>query len=397
MKIAIPAPSYIPARRANTIQVMKMAQGFIQRGHQVLLMAPGAPPGEGEREWESLANHYGLQDRFPVEWLPANPRFRRYDFAWLSIRRARAWGADLVYTRLPQAAAYSSWTGIKTIQEIHDLPQGRLGPIFFRGFLKGRGACRLVLISQALLADLALRFEVPEAPPFTIVAPDGVDLARFTGLPEPAQARVYLAVNPGFAQTLNAAALLPEKFTAGYSGHLYPGRGSELILEMAAQLPEVTFLLVGGEPKDVAGLRESVSQQGLRNVILAGFVPNAELPLYQAACDVLLMPYQHRVAASSGGDIGRYLSPMKLFEYLACGRAILSSDLPVLREVLSDENAILLPPEDVQAWAEALQGLESDPERRSRLAARARQEAGKYSWEARAAKILQGLPRRPGE
>jgi len=94
----------------------------------------------------------------------------------------------------------------------------------------------------------------------------------------------------------------------------------------------VSFLLAGGEPEDVAALREKSANLGLSNVILTGFIPNADLPIYQAACDILLMPYQSQVAASSGGDIARYLSPMKLFEYLACGKPILSSDLPVLRE-----------------------------------------------------------------
>ena len=41
---------------------------------------------------------------------------------------------------------------------------------------------------------------------------------------------------------------------------------------------------------------------------------------------------------------------MKMFEYMAAGRAILSSDLPVLREVLNEENAILLPPDEPAAW-----------------------------------------------
>jgi glycosyltransferase involved in cell wall biosynthesis len=121
-------------------------------------------------------------------------------------------------------------------------------------------------------------------------------------------------------------------------------------------------------------------------------VPNAELPTWQAACDVLLMPYERRVAASSGGDIARYLSPMKLFEYLACGRPVLSSDLPPLREVLTDDNAMLLPPGDIEAWMSALQDLCQDPQRRASLAAAARIDAQGYSWDSRAARILEGIP-----
>ena len=102
------------------------------------------------------------------------------------------------------------------------------------------------------------------------------------------------------------------------------------------------------------------------------------------------MPYQKRVAASSGGDISCYLSPMKVFEYLACGRAILSSALPVLSEVLTPQNSLLLPPDDLDAWTIALQNLRHAPEQRQRLAERARSDAQQYSWEARAQRILDG-------
>jgi glycosyltransferase involved in cell wall biosynthesis len=103
------------------------------------------------------------------------------------------------------------------------------------------------------------------------------------------------------------------------------------------------------------------------------------------------MPYQLRVAASSGGDISRYLSPMKLFEYLACERAIISSDLPVLQEVLNSQNAILLSGEDIDSWVGALRKLHLDPALRKKLAIQARQDANLYTWESRATRILEGL------
>ena len=163
------------------------------------------------------------------------------------------------------------------------------------------------------------------------------------------------------------------------------------MIELAARLPDITFLLTGGEPSDVARLQSQADARQLDNVILTGFIPNADLPLYQAACDVLLMPYQRHVAASSGGDIAPYLSPMKLFEYLACGRSILSSDLPVLREVLNPANAVLLNPEDIGDWAAALRTLQNDPQRRENLGEQARRDASLYTWEARATTILAGL------
>jgi glycosyltransferase involved in cell wall biosynthesis len=114
-----------------------------------------------------------------------------------------------------------------------------------------------------------------------------------------------------------------------------------------------------------------------------------ELPRYLAAADVLLMPYARSILGSSGdASSASVASPMKMFEYMAAGRAILTSDLPVIREVLDDSSAAFAPPEDAPAWTSALQSLLADPARRAALASTARREVEKYTWVARAKKIL---------
>jgi glycosyltransferase involved in cell wall biosynthesis len=397
MKIAVIAPTEIPARRANTFQVMKMAQALAELGHAVKLTAPSPQSGSEQgsdalRSWENLARHYGLKHRFDVEWVYANPRLKRYDYSWRAVRHARRWQADLIYTRLPQAAALSSRLGLPALLEIHDLPQGRIGPWLFRQFLCGRGSKRLVVITQALAADLERMHHLQLCPPLTVIAPDGVDLERYQDLPLPPSARQALA---SLAPNAPLARLKPERSCAGYTGHLYRGRGGLLLVELAKLLPQVDFLIVGGEPEHVQRLQVLAEQASLDNLILTGFVPNADLPLYQAACDILLMPYQQHVEASSGGDIARYLSPMKLFEYLACERAIVCSALPVLQEVLNPGNSVLVPTEEPAAWAAAVLGLLQDPEQRAALAKRARQDAQLYTWGSRAQKILDGLENDP--
>ncbi len=393
MRIAVIAPTFIPAKQANTLQVMKMTQAIVNLGHQVQLAVPETPGKRGDesQEWEEIADFYGLSNRFPIDYLPAKSSYRKYDYALRAVRWARRLSADLIYTRLPQAAALASFQGSETILEVHDIPQGSLGPILFKRFLQGKGARRLVAISEVLAADLHKEFKSPEGAPFTHVLPDGVDLNRFIDLtgPEESRRNLFPTLKPHLDKyNLN---LSTDRFTAGYTGHLYPGRGVHLILGLAKRLPEVNFLIVGGEFHDVSRVRGITMEDGLQNVIITGFVPNAELPLYQAACDVLLMPYQRKVAASSGGDIARYLSPMKLFEYMACGRAICASDLPVLREILSEEIAILLPPADIGSWVAALRELRDNPEQRQRLASEVKETAAKYSWDTRTQKILEGL------
>lgn len=392
MNIAIVAPTSIPSRRANTIQVMKMAQAFVKLEHRVRLAVPThlSDTQLCTRSWQELAHLYGLTQEFPIDWLPANPILRKYDYAWRAVCWAKRLDFDLIYTRLPQAATLAALMGLNTIYELHDRPSGIFGPVLFKRYLKAKGARRLVLISRVLASDLRQEFAAFENSPFAVVVPDGVDLERYTNLPEPYESRLILIdiikpVLDRYGHKFSA-----DQFTVGYTGHLYPGRGIHLILEIAKRLQEMNFLIVGGDPQDVIQVREMARLNGLGNVILTGFIPNTNLPLFQASCDLLLMPYQRKVAASSGGDIARYLSPMKLFEYLACGRPICSSDLPVFREVLSDEDAVLLPPDDIDRWVAAIQDLHDNPLRRDDLSIRSKEIAIKYSWECRAKIILEG-------
>jgi glycosyltransferase involved in cell wall biosynthesis len=379
VKIVIPAPSELPARRANTVQVVQMAQALAELGHAVTVLVPTQSPLYRRQPpaWDEIAAYYGLHARFELRWLASRRWGRGYDFGWAAVRTARRLRADLLYARHPQAAALAAQLGLPTLFEAHDRPQGWAGPRLLRLFLRGRGARRLAVISRALAADLARDFGAPPVGEFTVIAPDAVDLTRYRDLPDPAAAR---AARPELG-------LAAASFVAGYTGSLYPGRGRELILDLARRLPAVEFLLVGGSPAEVAELRAAA----LPNLHLTGHLPHAAIPGCQAACDVLLAPYGQRIAASSGGDISRYLSPMKLFEYLASGRALLCSDLPVLREILTEAEAVLLPPEDAAAWADALAALRADPGRRAALGEAGRTAAARRSWTARARTLLAGL------
>ena len=396
MKITLIAPTYLPARRANSIQVMKMAQALDVLGHEVCVTVPESQPGlphsGSEREWDTLAHHYGLHRKFSVIWLPANQYFKRYDYAYQAVRYAQQWGADILYTRLPQAATLASITGKPVILEMHDLPHGVGGPWMFRLFIRGRGKRRIVVISQVLANDLALRYKISKQAPFLLVAPDGVDLIRYENLPGVEEARKLLIdLLSKTGQCVLARSIPSQGFIAGYTGHLYPGRGMAMLQSLARQLPQVTFLIVGGEPTQVNKYQTDIALKKIENMVFTGFIPNSDLPLYQAVCNLLLMPYQSQVSASSGGDIARYLSPMKLFEYLACGRAIISSDLPVLKEVLNLNNSIQLPPDDVDAWVNAIRTMIINDTLREKLAAQAKKDAQKYSWEQRAEQIINGI------
>jgi glycosyltransferase involved in cell wall biosynthesis len=364
MKIACISLSKIPSDTANSIQVMKVCQAFAQIGHDVILFVPGPKPMDLTQD--ILQEHYGLNTLFKIDWLQL---WNRNLFTFMAAFRARRLGADLLYTWPIQSAVFGLLIGLPTMLELHDTPKGRFGPSWFRLFLTIPGKKRLLPITDALRRVL----DLPAA--LTVLAPDGVDLERYTALPDPATARAQLA--------------LPESLTVLCTGHLYPGRGMEMFLFLAGKFPSSNFIWVGGRPEDVSTWRHHAAH--LLNVIFTGFVPNERILLYQSCADVLLMPYERTIATSSGGNTADICSPMKMFEYMASGRAILTSDLPVLHEVLNDEIAVFCPPDDDGAWEKALAGLLSDENQRVGLGQRANRAAQGFSWRERARRSLEAF------
>ncbi len=342
MKIACISASRVPSTTANSMQVMKACQAISQLGHEVHLFLPRY---KNQLKNTDLTSFYGLKTQFPIEWLSSRQSLSRYDFAFQATRKARQLKADITYVWFLQAGIFSLLAHLPVIIELHGPPEGRFGPSLFRLFQKIPGKKRLLPITHALANQFHERFNIDLSDKHLMqMSPNGVDLERYSNLPEPGAARTLLG--------------MPSTLTVGYTGHLYPGRGMTLLIELARCFPRINFLWVGGRQQDVNAWRERLVAENIGNITLIGFVENSQLPLYQAAADILLMPYERVITGSSGGNSSTYASPMKMFEYMACKRAIISSDLPVIREVLNPSNALLCPPEDIEAWSQALGRLD---------------------------------------
>jgi glycosyltransferase involved in cell wall biosynthesis len=352
---------------------MKMAEALSAVVPGTMLIARR---GDKFAEVAGLEQLYGVGQMPALHLLRAGGRFGIHLFNLRAALIARRLGAALVLSRSIGAAAIAARLGLPTIWECHAPPEG-----FERRYWSLLTAApafrRLVVISDALRRLMSERH--PElASHEVIVAHDGVDKARFADTPSPEAAK-------------RAARRDPARPVAAYAGHLYAGRGIEVILGCAAVLPQWSFLIIGGLPADIAAVERQCRKTALNNIELLGFIDNAELPERLAAADVLLMPYQRRVMVSGGRlDTAAWMSPLKMFEYMAMGRPIVASDLPVLREVLDESCAFLVRPDDVSGWVDALQSLR-DPSLRERLAGTAKARAAQYDWSVRVRQVLTGL------
>jgi len=153
----------------------------------------------------------------------------------------------------------------------------------------------------------------------------------------------------------------------------------------------VKLLIVGGRNEaELAEWRERARTAGAEAVRLEGYQPPARVPLYLVAADVLAMPYSANTKTPSGEDTTEWMSPLKLYEYLAASRPIVATDLPMLRRTLTHEhNALLVRPDDCESLQAAIARILADPALADRLAANARQTAQSHTWVARAKSILE--------
>lgn len=370
MRIAYLSSAAIPSPTAHSLQVMEMCEAMREEGHAVRLFAP-RPSGSRPEQELDLRAYYGLEKAVVPVYVPTPRLLGRRGLAARMVQTAMREPWDLIYTRGVDLAFFASRWGLSTTLELHQMPSGQLGPLYFQGFLRTGSRTRLVVISPRLERLVLDKYPRGNRLPIR-VAPDAVDLRRFEGLPEPPEARGQL----GRPVT---------QFTVGYFGSLYEGRGVELVAELAGRMPDLRFLVAGGDEEQVERFARGMA---LLNVEWLRHVPHGSVPLWEAACEVLLMPYQTRVTVQGKSDTAETMSPLKLFEYMAAQRLILASDLPALREILNDGNSVLLPPNSPSAWQEAIRKAQEDAHWRDGLANQARQDVTPHTWQNRVRTIF---------
>ena len=375
MKIAVITNSRIPSLTANSIQAMKVAQALMQLGNEIRMFAPRETNLISR---ETLLKHYGLRIAPRLDLLPSEKHLKRLDFIVHAQRAAKQFNADLIYTWLPQSAVLGLRSGYPVVLEMHADVAGRMGAWWLRQFWGAREKKVMTVTTSALRNALERSTMIQFKDESLLVAPNGVELEKYAGLPNPPEARHQLN--------------LPEGLTVGFTGHIYPGRGADLLFELARQLPQVNFLWVGGTPELVDFWRGKLTDAHMTNVTMTGFVQHEIIPLYQAASDILLMPYSSSISASSGQDIAEVINPMKMFEYMASGRAIVSADLPSIREVLNEANAVFVETGDLEVvsgkWKAEIESLLGDDARRQRLAVQARKDVEQLTWMKREERVM---------
>lgn len=367
MKIVYLSNSLVPSRSANSVHVMKMCQAFSDNGHEVVLVAK-----KNNKILTDSFEYYGMKPSFLIRHIPYSTIkvLGVMLYSWKAAREARRLKPDFIFGRNLYSLLLTSRLKIPVSYDSHAFPSNLIRRMAEIALLKKKNFTQLMVISDALKAIYLDAFKFLDAKKI-VVAHCAADVP-IPDHNEPIKLHVH-----------------EHDFNVGYVGHLYSGRGIDLIIAVAKNMPGVGFHIIGGYDQDVKKWKDQTAQ--FQNIYFYGFLKNSLLPNIYPQLDVLMAPYQKSVYGGKGiRDASRWMSPMKIFEYMSHKKAIISSRLPTIQEVLTDgSNSILCDPGNEKEWQTAIQKLHEDTTFRTRIAEQAYQDfMRKYTWQIRARKAL---------
>ena len=382
MKILYITSARLPTVKAHGYQIVKTCEG-LSKEHRLLLLAPVGSNG-------SIHDFYSAQPNFQIQkcfYVDSSLLRRKAHRLWFAIHlvtfasAASIWTLsrrhefDLVYSRDPMSLyLLSKVQGIMKaplIYESHQFPEkGHPFQVELAKKLDG-----LVVVTEKMrerFLDAGVKSEK------ILVEPDAVNLNQFDVDISKADARRRIGIRPdiivatftGRFHTMEMEKGIPETIDA--AKHLL------------SDFPTLHFYFVGGPCEREASYRARIESRSIpqNRFSFLDRQPVADLPLWLKASDMLLMPHPRNDFYSF------YVSPLKMFEYMASRRPIVGSKLPAIEEILTDgEHALLAEPGDPASIAANIRRLLENPGLGERLAGKAFGRVARYTWDERAKRI----------
>ncbi len=382
MKILYIANIRLPTEKAHGVQIMNMAHSFTKKGAHVELIVPK----RFNEIHEDPFLYYGIEDTFFIKKFFCIDLFflgwigfivQTFSFYISSFFYILSTSADVIYSRDPTILFLLSFFKKNIVWEVHTKKEGfvinRLLP-HLRGLVCISAGLREVYEKKGISENKIL------------VAHDAVDMTLFEKITED---KVELKKQLGLPSEKKIVSYVGKYMTMGMS------KGVDELVSIFSQTmkkdPSLFFLFVGINKDEKENFVSTCEKKGLspKNYSIVGHVPHQMAFRYLKASDIVTMNYPNIP------HYAYYMSPLKLFEYMASGAAIISTDLPSIREVVTNmNNAILVRAGDTEEYVNKLLQLSLDSGLRDTLSINAAALVlEKYTWDKRAEMILIFLKR----
>ena len=360
MKLIYISSSTLFSKSANSLHVMKMANSFSKIFDEVHLLVRDIIKKDNPYKY------YDVDQKFIIK----NSKSNKYKLfspfvyaikALIYCAKEYKKGGTFFYGRDILSIFLLSLIFNNVSIEVHDIPTSVLKKAILKFLTKSKRLNKVVVISEALKEDFIKLTKFKENN--IIVAHDGAD-------------------SQDFSEKENRT-----KF--GYIGSINQGRGIELILNLADIFTDKEFHIIGGNYDDI--ITKLNIDKIPENVICHGYLSQIEIKRMIKEFYIVFAPYQSKVGVSKKGiDTSKWMSPIKIFEYMSYGKAIITSDLPVLKEVIKDNyNGLFSNPSNVDEWANQIKYLLDNDNVHYSIKKNAYNTLEtKYTWDSRA-KLIQ--------
>ncbi|MBU2472888.1 MAG: glycosyltransferase family 4 protein [Patescibacteria group bacterium] len=372
MKIIYITNMRMPTEKAHGIQIMKMCEAFVKNRAEVELIVAK----RFNRLLKSIDpfiyydvnRSFQIKKIFSLDLIPwekvmgsLGSWIQAFSFYFLASFYLLFKKADLIYSRDSFSLYLLSFFKSNFVYEIHTFPKN-----FFLHKRILEKANKIIVITEILKNTLIKKGIQKDK---ILVAPDGVDLEKFN-------------INISKKEAREKLGLPLDKKIILTNSHLYKWKGVQVLADASKFLDKDIFIVfVGGTKEDLEKFRKK--NKNLNNILILGHRPYSEMPCYLKSADVLVIPNSGKMDISKS-----WTSPLKMFEYMASRRPVVASDLPSLREVLSENNAILVEPDNPQELAKGIERALKNTDFSVRISVQAYEDVQKYSWQKRARNIL---------
>lgn len=364
-------------KSAEVVHLLNMCSALLTKGLKTVLCVP-----KFCEDKEKILIEYGIdcsfrifEARIPKFFLRYNNVGRSFVFSCLFAMMVRKFECPLLYTREPWFFYIATVLfKKKCFLELHQsrFTSSLKTRIYHYLVRSGVRSSRGIIVSiSGILMEQWYRIGIDRGKMY--VAHSAVDTTKFNRSMSKEDARNLLKIDQNIMLIV-------------YTGSMRPGKGVDVLVKAANMLPDIAFHIVGGKPIEIAKLKKLTKYS---NINFIGQVPHHVVPLHQTAADILILPN------TKGSVIDDVTSPIKLFEYMATGRPVITTDIPSILEVVTHlHNAFVCVNGDEYQLVDAITFLIKHPEIMQKLVSNADHSLQNYTYGARAdfiSKLIQDI------
>ena len=364
MNICYISNSASPSNNASSLQIAKLCEYISKDGHIVKLILPYT----GYKK--NFFNFYNIKYKYKIERLKYFKKFpigiNYYLYSILAILKSNYIKQDLFLTRNFFTSFILSLLSKKHILEIHDdiRIESRIVQFLVKyiRILNFNSLIKIVTTTKSLKKKY-LTYGVVKK-------------------------KIHILHNASSLKSQFNVYKKKKQLKIGYFGSIFESRGIQMILKLSVLDKKNKYYIFGGSIKQINKIKHKFQNE---NLFFCPHIPYSKVGNEIKKVDVCILPYTSKITVSGNvGDISKFTSPLKIFDYMKLGKLIISSNLPVLREVLLNKNNSLLINRfhDEKEWFKKISTVSKNFKKFDRIRINAFKYAKKFDLNWRVKKLL---------